>query len=73
MRLHPEGARFLLSRILFAFSGVESTRRILESPDELSDVLTRVFDREDFEIERLWPRVLARHEEIFSAVESPSG
>jgi N-hydroxyarylamine O-acetyltransferase len=73
MRLHPEGARFLLGRILFTFSGVEPTRRVLESPDELSDVLTRVFDLEDFEIARLWPRVLARHEEILSAVESPSG
>lgn len=69
MRLHPEGTRFLLGRVLFTFVGAEATRRFLESADELGEVLTGVFGLEDFEIEKLWPRVVARHEEIVGAAD----
>ena len=68
MSLHPEGARFLLGRVLFTFKGLESTRRVLDSADELSEVLTKVFDLREFEIETLWPKVVARHEEISGTI-----
>lgn len=65
MRLHPEGARFLVGRMLFTFSGLESTKRLLDSAEEFDQTLAEVFNLQGMPTPELWPRVVARHAELF--------
>ena len=65
MRLHREGARFLLGRMLFSFKGLESSRRVLDSQQEFAETLLSTFGLDDIPTEDLWPRVVARHDELF--------
>ena len=65
MRLHPDGVRFLIGRMLFTFSGPESKQKLLESAEELSRTLSEAFGLEDMPVDELWPRVVARHAELF--------
>ena len=65
MRFHPEGARFLLGKMLFTFSGLESTKRTLDSEEELNQALSEIFNLHDMPTGDLWPQVVARHKELF--------
>jgi N-hydroxyarylamine O-acetyltransferase len=65
MRLHPEGARLMLGKSLFLFSGLKSTQRMIESEEDLGRTLSEVFDLHDMPVDELWPRVVARHAELF--------
>lgn len=42
-----------------------SEQRILATPDELSEVLSDVFGLEEPELETLWPKICARHRQLF--------
>ena len=63
--LHPEGARYLIGRMFITFTGLQSTQRLLNSPDELARVLSDVFQLRDLPIQQLWAKVVARHDELF--------
>lgn len=65
MCLKPDGSRFLLGRTFISYEGTTPTQRLLESAAEVEEVLKNVFDLQDVEIENLWPRVAARHHELF--------
>ncbi len=65
MRLHPEGARFMVGKVLFTFSGLESAKSVLDSEAELDRTLSEVFGLHDLPVEELWPRVVLRHAELF--------
>ena len=65
MRLHPEGTRFLVGKMLFTFSGLESSRIVLDSKEDLGRTLSDTFGLHDMPVEELWPRVVARHAELF--------
>jgi len=64
-RLRPEGVVFLLGRVLIRYDGSASNKRLLDSADELAETLGECFGLSDPEVPDLWPRVAARHEEIF--------
>jgi N-hydroxyarylamine O-acetyltransferase len=65
MRLDPEGARFMVGKMLFVFSGLESKKRTLESEEDLGRTLSEVFNLHDMPVDKLWARVVARHAELF--------
>jgi N-hydroxyarylamine O-acetyltransferase len=45
----------------------DATTRLIETPDELVDVLSADFDLDVPEVANLWPRICARHEEVMAA------
>jgi N-hydroxyarylamine O-acetyltransferase len=65
MRLHPDGTRFLVGKMLFTFSGLESSRQLLDSPEALRGTLSTIFGLHDIPVAELWPRVVARHAQLF--------
>ena len=73
-RAHAEGNSMLLGRVLARSTADGTTRTLLNSAQEFSEALTRVFGLDDPENADLWPQVEARHEELFgnaAADESP--
>ncbi|WP_084420453.1 arylamine N-acetyltransferase family protein [Henriciella litoralis] len=50
-----------------------SEQRILDSPVELSEVLSEIFGLEEPELERLWPKICARHKQLFPHASRQSG
>lgn len=42
-----------------------SEQRVLATPDELSEVLNEVFGLEEPDLDALWPKICARHEQLF--------
>jgi N-hydroxyarylamine O-acetyltransferase len=55
----------LLGRVLARSTADGTTRTLLNSAQEFSEALTRVFGLNDAENEDLWPQVEARHEDLF--------
>ena len=64
-RLRPDGLHLLLGRVLIFFSESGQTRTILNSAEELSDALLKIFGLSDAEAPELWPDVVARHGVLF--------
>lgn len=64
-RLRPDGVHLLLGRVLICFAGDGSTKQILNSADELAQILREVFDLVGIDVQALWPRVSARHQALF--------
>ena len=55
----------LRGRVLETQMPGRSEQRILASPDELSEVLSEVFGLEEPELTALWPKICARHRQLF--------
>ena len=75
-RANAEGTSMLLGRVLARSTAQGTTRTLLNSAQEFSEALTRVFGLNDAENQDLWPQVEARHEELFgnaAADEIPLG
>lgn len=64
-RMSAAGTWMLLGRMLF-FKGAVPTQHLIESENELMEVLTARFGITLPDITGLWPKVLARHEELFN-------
>jgi N-hydroxyarylamine O-acetyltransferase len=57
----------LLGRVLRRFTGEGAIERVLASADELTDVLAADFGIDEPAAAGLWPRICARHAELFGA------
>ena len=64
-RRTPHSHKTLRGRVLTVVGGKAGEPRILQSDEELVEVLADDFDLHVPEVVDLWPRVLARHEELF--------
>lgn len=63
-RFTPDGRRQLLGRVLRRADSCGETERRIDSADDLVQVLTEDFGIEEPEAIGLWPRIVARDEEI---------
>lgn len=64
-RARADGTSMLLGRVLARSNAEGTTKTLLNSAQEFTDALTRVFGLHDTENTDLWPQVAARHEELF--------
>ena len=55
----------LRGRVLDTQVPGRSEQRILDTPDEVSEVLDEVFGLEEPELASLWPKICARHRQLF--------
>lgn len=61
----PETVTCLTGRVLRIKSDEGGSKRLLGSADEFAEVLDRVFGIRDVDVQRLWPKVVARHDFLF--------
>ncbi|MFP6806389.1 MAG: arylamine N-acetyltransferase [Pseudomonadales bacterium] len=64
-RLLPNGIHFLLGRVFFHRTAAGMEKTLLNSAAELSETLENKFGLKIPEIHKIWPNILARHEELF--------
>ena len=73
MRFADDGRRLLLGRVLKHWTPTGSRDRLLDSPDELIDVLKRDFGIDEPEAAALWPSICARHEAMCASQATEDG
>jgi N-hydroxyarylamine O-acetyltransferase len=60
-----EAVTCLTGRVLRIKSAEGVSKRLVGSPDEFAEVLDRFFGVRDVDVQRLWPKVVARHDLLF--------
>jgi arylamine N-acetyltransferase len=61
----PKEHKSLRGRVLRILSTTGTESRILSSADELLEVLSHHFSLDVPQAEKLWPGIIARHEQVF--------
>ncbi len=65
-RRTPDEHLSLRGRILRTYSGAGSREHLLDSPRQLVETLANTFSLDMPEVADLWPRICARHDELFA-------
>ena len=61
----PAASSAILGRVLRHTDAVGVTKHLIASPEGMTDILKREFGLADLPIKALWPKILARHTEVF--------
>lgn len=65
--MRPTTSLTILGRVLRATSPNGIEKRLITSPDEMAAILARDFGITNAPINRVWPRILARHAQLFGS------
>jgi arylamine N-acetyltransferase len=65
-RMEPEAVLALTGRVLRRKTAGGQDKTLLDSPAELAETLEREFGISGVDVAKLWPKVAARHDELFA-------
>jgi N-hydroxyarylamine O-acetyltransferase len=67
MRMNDRGATVIYGRVLRRVSVDGTEKTLIEGPDQMSRLLADEFGLEGIDTSPLWPRILARHAQVFGS------
>ena len=72
MRMGPVGSTVVYGRVLRRTTPEGTEKRLITGPGELEAILAAEFGLTGVPIAPLWPRILARHAQVFGAEDAPA-